>query len=197
MRWLDGIIDSMNMSLSKLGKIVKNREAWRAAVLGIAKSQTWLRNWTTTNRDKFLNVVMLYIILMCMSCFMLLADDLLCCTVVSRSVMFNSFDPMDCSQPDSCVHGDSPGKNTGVGCHVLLQESSQPRDQSQVSCLAGGFFTNWTPGKTQEYWSLVSYPFSRGSSQLRTRTGICCITGRFFTSWASREAWWLITCCLV
>ena len=40
MRWLDGIIDSMNMSLSKLGKIVKNREAWRAAVLGIAKSQT-------------------------------------------------------------------------------------------------------------------------------------------------------------
>ena len=42
MRWLDGIIDSMNMSLSKLGKIVKNREAWRAAVLGIAKSRTQL-----------------------------------------------------------------------------------------------------------------------------------------------------------
>ena len=57
-------------------------------------------------------------------------------------------DPMDCSLPGSSVHGDSPGKYTGVGCHALPRGSSQPRDRTRSSTLQANPLQSEPPGKS-------------------------------------------------
>ena len=97
-------------------------------------------------------------------------------------------DPMDCSPPGSSVHGDSPGKNTGVGCHALLQGifPTQGSNPGHLHCRWILYHLSHQGSRRILEW--LAYSFSRGSSQLRKWTTVSWIAGGFFTSWATREA---------
>ena len=89
-------------------------------------------------------------------------------------------DPMDCSPPGSSVHGDSPGKNTGEGCHVLLQgifptqgsNPGLPHCRQILYCLSHQ--------ESPRILEWVAYPFSRETFWPRNWTGVSC--------WATKEA---------
>ena len=110
------------------------------------------------------------------------------CAVLGLSVISNFLQPIYCSPPHSSDHRDSPGKNTGVGCHVLLQGifPTQGLNPGLPHCRQILYHLSYQGSPRILEW--VAYPFSRESSWPRNQTGASCIVGRFFTSWATREA---------
>ena len=80
-------------------------------------------------------------------------------------------DPMDCSQPGSSAHGDSPGKNTGVGCHALLQGIFPTQGSNPCLLYCRWILYHLSHQGSPRILEWVAYPFSRGSSQPRKTNG--------------------------
>ena len=115
MRWLDGITDSVDMSLGKLWELLMDSEAWCPAVHGITKSQTRLSDWT-----EYINYTLVKRLKKKEREKAPKAFSMHECSV--NSVVFNSLaTPWTVAHQWLLCSCDSPGKNTGVGCHVPLQ----------------------------------------------------------------------------
>ena len=91
-------------------------------------------------------------------------------------------DPMDCSPPGSSVHGDSPGKNTRVGCHTLLQGIFPTQESDPGIWHCRRILYSLSHQGSQRVLEWVAYLFSRGSSQPSNQTGVSCFAGGFFTN---------------
>ena len=98
------------------------------------------------------------------------------------------FDPTGYSPSGSSVHGDSPGKNTRVGCHALLQGIFQTQGLNLDLLHWRQILYHLIHLESPRILAWVVYPFLRGFSQSRKWTGVSCIAGGFFTSWATRVA---------
>ena len=90
--------------------------------------------------------------------------------------------PMNCNPPGSSVHGDSPGTNTGVGCHALLQGifPTQGLNRDLPHCRWIHYLLSYQGSPRILEW--VAYPFSRGTSRHSNSTEVSSIAGGFFTS---------------
>ena len=113
--------------------------------------------------------------------------SILCCLLLfSCSVVSDSFVTLDCNLPGSSVHGISQARILEWVAISFSRRSSQPRDRTHISCLAGGFFTTELPGKPQTkpykrliYWQAQSkvfhYPnFTILFNNFKRRTTVSC-----------------------
>ena len=150
MRWLDGITNSMDMSLGKLWELVMDREAWRAAVHGVSKSRTQLSGWIlkwTEYLHKRMQPHQDFSAVRPVS-----SSDLYSCKMINPyclKVKFAHSYPTLCDPMDYTIYRILQARILEWVAFPFSSGSSQPRNRAGVSCIAGRFF------KARSLWQLV------------------------------------------